>query len=215
MLRSLAMCVAFAVCCSRLCAEPVHVVCKPPVVERRTFDPSNPPKEMPPLKGDEAAVTASDFAVSAELSCRPVSETPAPGCVVAQVLVDSVNLTATLRITIWLPVDAPRALVEHEDGHRAISESFYADAERICREAAASVLGRTLRGTGATAAEARHNAIRTGAMNLSRQCVTAMQTPSAEVNSIFDRITDHGRRKIPVDEAVRRAMNEYRARTGS
>lgn len=203
---------AVLVCAAATGADgPVRIVRNAPTIERRTFDPARPPAEMPPLGPGEAAVTSADFAVTAEMSCRPVSERPSAGEVVARLRVESVSLTTSARITIWLPEGAPRALVEHEEGHRVISERFYADAERICRDAAAPIVGQVLAGKGASAAEAQREAIRIAAAELSRRCVSGIQAPAAEVNRIYDRITDHGRRSVPVDEAIRRAMEEYRS----
>ena len=47
---------------------------KPPTVEHKTFDPANPPKEMPELHGNELAVTTSQYdcvmGVSTEVTQR-------------------------------------------------------------------------------------------------------------------------------------------------
>lgn len=207
------VCVAILLCAAAVRADgPVRIVRNAPAIERRTFDPKRPPAEMPPLAPGEAAVTAADFAVTVEMSCRPASENRSGGRFVARLRVESVSLTTSVRITIWLPHGAPRALVEHEEGHRVTNERFYAEAERICRDAAAPVIGQVLTGEGASPTEARREAIRVAAAELSRRCASDMHAPSAEVNRIYDRITDHGRNSVPVDEAIRRAMDEYRAK---
>lgn len=194
--------------------EPVQVDRNPPTITRRTFDPSNRPPDMPRLEPGEAAVTNSAFSVASQFEVSILEENRLGGRTVSRVRIERVRVTLNLSITLWLPHDADRELMEHEEGHRLISEHFYRDAREIACELAARMIGQTRRGVGSTPDEARQAAIAQAIDSLSGDYMARTQRPGARVNARFDEITSHGRnQKITVRDAVRQAIEEYESQS--
>ncbi|HEY3198040.1 MAG TPA: hypothetical protein VGJ57_08500, partial [Nitrospirales bacterium] len=121
-------------------AEAVKITKTPVNVQYRTFDPRRPPKEMPQLKPPEAALCAAEFLSTAGLSGHAV-QTDATH---AKFTVDRAEVTLQLNVTIWLPQNPPRTIVEHEEGHRQIAEYFYENADAIAKRLAEPYLGKAI-----------------------------------------------------------------------
>ncbi len=68
----------------------------------------------------------------------------------AIVTVTGVTVNLQLDITIWVPTTATDHVIEHEQGHREISEHFYETADRLAAKIAAPYLGKTFEVSGAT-----------------------------------------------------------------
>ena len=104
----------------------------------RTFDPASPPPEMPPMTPGEAAVCDSNFVASANVSgnTHPTDATH------AGVSVTQVKVTLQLNVTIWTPADASPRVMEHENGHRQISEHYYETADKVVERIAATYLSK-------------------------------------------------------------------------
>ena len=190
----------------------VQVNKKPAVITRRTFDPRNPPPEMPPLSRNEAAVTHSAYGVGAQVQVVVLHEDKSGGGQVSsEMRIESVKVDTTLGVTVWLPKNASKPLTAHEEGHREISEMFYEEAEGIAREVARPYLGRTIRGTGRTPEAAREAAMTKAIGEINGKYMSRTQIPSSRVNELFDRITDHGRNaRVTVEEGIKRALEQYR-----
>src|SRR5437868_4542285 len=122
-------------------ADPIKINRQPPAVDHRKFDRNHPPSDMPPLEPEEAAVTKSVFEIATQFSVQVNGEQKRGNKTLAKVKVTSVTLDLSLKITIWVPNDAPKVIVDHEEGHRQISEYFYKDADKIARRIAQSYLG--------------------------------------------------------------------------
>jgi len=88
---------------------------------------------MPPLEPKEAAVTKSTFGIATEFSVQPVSEENRGGKTVTKVKVAGVTLNLSLKITVWLPTNASKTIIDHQEGPRQISEYLYKDADKIAR----------------------------------------------------------------------------------
>src|SRR4051812_27522087 len=99
----------------------VKVAANPATSKTRMFNPRNPPKDMPPLKPGEAAVTESKFACGVQVIVE-ISSTPGqkPTCTIT-----GIESTLRLDVIIWLPSDTTPKIRLHEDGHRQISELYY------------------------------------------------------------------------------------------
>jgi hypothetical protein len=191
--------------------DAVQVNRKEAQVTRRTFDPKMPPPEMPPLNKNEAAVTHSAYGVGAQVQVLVVGEERSAAQFVSEMTIESVKVDTTLAITVWVPRNASKALVAHEEGHREISEMFYEEAEAIAREIARPYVGRTLRGVGRSAEAAREAAMTKAIGEINGAYMARTQIPSSRVNELFDKITDHGRNgRISVDDAIKRAVEQYR-----
>ena len=124
-------------------ADGVKVNRPAPVVQHKTFDRKNPPKDMPPLEGEEAAVTKSIFGIESEFSILVEPAEKRGAKTINKVKIAGVNATLSLKITVWVPEDAAKVIVEHEEGHRQISEYFYKDAEKVARSIAGEYVGQT------------------------------------------------------------------------
>ena len=195
-----------------LAAQPadVTVTRQPPTIVRRTFDPSNPPKDMPPLLDNEAAVTHTVFGIQTELTYEPVQQPRKGDTVVVSIKIDSIAIKTTLQTIIFLPPNAPAALRSHEEGHRRISDSFYTDTATIARGVAQPYVGKTVTAEGKDLAAAKQAAVDRVMGEINNAYMQQTRTPTERVNDLFDQITDHGRKQISVDEAIKQAMEQYK-----
>jgi hypothetical protein len=189
-------------------AEPLTVKVQPASVQTRYFDPAAPPKQMPPLKPGEAAVTESDFSVQAQMQVtilrqRIDAET---GRCTATIRVDSVTVTTGLAITIWLPRGAADKLRAHEEGHQRISERFYRDAKAIAQRLARPRIGQTLTGQGADVHQAAQAAMSQSMDKLNGDWMKQISLAAQAVQERYDTLTDHGRNDLDEDQAIDKAM---------
>lgn len=177
----------------------------PPDVQTRTFDPKNPPPEMPPLREGEAAVTQSSFTCQTLIAATIIDQhRTSQGCT-ATVRVTSVKTTITLGVTIWLPTKGSKKLTAHEDGHRIIDEMFYEGAEAVARRLSTEMLGQRRVGKGADCDAAAQAAIKEAGDQLCGDYMVAVQRPASRVQELYDEITDHGRKRISEAAAIKQA----------
>jgi hypothetical protein len=188
-------------------AEGVKINRSAPAVEHRKFDRQHPPSDMPPLEPKEAAVTKSVFGIATQFSVQVMSEEKRGGKTVAKVKVTSVTVDLSLKITVWVPNDAPRVIIDHEEGHRQISEYFYKDAEKIARNIGQKYLGQVYEAEGSDAEAASRAALDKAINELSQKYMGETQNVSARANEVFDEITSHGRNQnISVEKAMKQSI---------
>jgi len=193
--------------CGLVAAEGVKVNRAAPVVEHRKFDRDHPPSDMPPLEPKEAAVTKSVFGIATQFSVQVISDEKRGGKTVAKVKVTSVTLDLSLKITVWVPTDAPKTIIDHEEGHRQISEYFYKDAEKIARNIAQKYVGQVYEAEGNDAESASRAALDKAISELSQKYMAETQNLSVRANEIFDEITQHSRnQRISVEKAVKESI---------
>jgi len=121
--------------------QPQVTIVKMPVnMGTRYFDPRRPPRERPPLRGPEEAVCASDFLSDASVG----GQAALTDATHAKVTINQIKVTLQLDITIWLPTKPQTWTVEHEEGHRQISEYYYKNADVIARRIAEPYLGKVI-----------------------------------------------------------------------
>jgi len=173
----------------------------PAAVSRKTFDPNRPPPEMPPLSGDEAAVTQSKFACGVKLDVEITQE----GDQKPTAKIAGVDATLKLDVIEWLPNNVSPKIRAHEDGHRQISEHYYAQAEQTARELAAKYVGKTLDIPSADE-KATQPIIQRAANEFCQEYLGKVEVPSQAAQETYDRITEHGRNKLIEKEAVKRAI---------
>src|ERR1700674_2525166 len=90
----------------------VPTVVKQPVhFASRTFDPGNPPADMPPLNSGENAECGSDFISNADLSGQTRQADPTHGTVT----VTRIKVELQLNITIWVPIGVTQQVIDHEE----------------------------------------------------------------------------------------------------
>jgi hypothetical protein len=182
---------------------PAILVTKEPVnFAMRTFDPAAPPPEMPPLSPGELAVCDSDFTSSASLRAEshPVDGTH------AMLSITGVNVTLQASITIWTPAGASAHVVEHEQGHRQISEYYYKTADKLAQEIAESYVGRQVPISGGDLNGEANAALRELAAEFTAEYGKRLDPDPAQ--ELYDSITDHSRNQTPVDEAVSIALKD-------
>jgi hypothetical protein len=190
----------------RLDAEslPDGVVIKvdPPKITRRTFDPQNPPKDMPKLTPPEVGSCVYSFGCTTEVVMRGTRGKPAR--------LSGVEVATRLTITLWTPLGGPAKILNHEEGHRAICEIYYEGADLIARELARREIGRKLSAAirDKEAAEAELKRIQ-DALIATFMRETASRCDFAQAR--FDAITDHSMNPIDVGEAMTMALEEERA----
>lgn len=193
-------------------ARGVSVEKTPVEVVRRTFDPGNPPKDMPPLGRRADAVTQIRFGCSTNARYQTISRTRAPsgrsGCTATARIID-LDVRLTLEITIWIPRRARRRLIEHEEGHRIIGERVYETAERSAREEGRKWVGRVVKGAAGTCAAAANAAVSEASRQLCKDYLDATSGRSSRVGERYDTLTDHGRRFPPtVNAAIAQAFED-------
>lgn len=176
------------------------------VIEHKTFNPKNPPAEMPKLSGNEAAVTQSFFGADSKVGGTMVDSFPTSEGYEASVRVDTVQMTLRMRVTVWLPSNSNEKIRKHEEGHRKISEHFYADAAQIARSKAEPLMGQIITGTGSSPEKAVSDALRKAANRLGHEYLGATDTPCGEAQKRYDQITEHGTNAVNEDRAMKQAI---------
>jgi hypothetical protein len=192
---------------SLFAADAVKVNKAPPAIEHKKFNRDHPPADMPPLEPGEAAVTKSIFGIATETAIQVVSEQHRNGNKVAKVKIAEVTLNLTLGITVWLPNDAPRTIIDHEEGHRQLNEYFYKDAEKIAREIGQKYVGQTYEAQGADVEAAGKAAVEKAINEISQKYMAQTQNLSARANEIYDELTNHSRNQnISVEKAMKQSI---------
>lgn len=185
----------------------VEIVKMPAQVGTRYFDPKRPPRDRPPLTGPEEAVCAGDFLSDASVGAQAV-RTDATH---AKATINRIKVTLQLDMTIWLPNNPQKWTVEHEEGHRQISEYYYRNAEVVARRVAEPYIGKTIEISGPDLRRALSAAVGKIAEEITKEY--NRQMPVETTQDRYDQITEHSRKEIPVPDAVAQALKEtYPAR---
>ena len=188
-------------------AEGVKVNRAASEVEHKRFDRKNPPTDMPALEPGEAAVTRSVFGIASEAEIQSVSEENRAGKTVAKIKFTEIIINLSLKNTIWLPKDAAKTIVDHEEGHRQVTEYFYKDAEKIAREIAQKYIARTYEAEGSDVSAAGTAAMNKAINEMTQTYMEQTQSLSVRANQIFDELTNHSRNQnISVERAVKQSI---------
>ena len=177
------------------------IIIKEPVnFTSRTFDPASPSADMPPLPPGENAECDSDFASNASVG----GQTRRTDAAHATVTITQIKVTLWLKITIWVPTDVSQHVIEHEEGHRQISEYYYQTADKIAERIAATYMGKQIDVTGT---------------DLNAESSKALQQIGAEITAeynkelnpqptqlLYDSITDHSRNGVVAKDAAAHAL---------
>jgi len=169
--------------------------------ENRTFDPASPPPEMPPMVPGEAAVCDSNFVASANVS----GDTHRTDATHANVTVTQVKVTLQLNITIWTPAEVSAHVMEHENGHRQISEHYYETADKVAERIAAAYLGRQTEISGADLDAESDKLLQQMAAEITAEYGKELNPDPTQ--ELYDTITDHSRNDVSVQDAVAHAIN--------
>jgi hypothetical protein len=174
----------------------------PAIVTNRTFDPTAPPPEMPPLTEGELAVCDSNFTANAVVS----GETRKSDATHASMTITGVKVTLGLTVNVWTPPGASDHVVEHEDGHRQISEYYYKTADQVAARIAARYIGKQVPVSGADLnAEITKTLEQMGA-EITAEYDKELNPEAAQLR--YDAITDHSRNDVSAKDAVAQAIRE-------
>jgi len=173
---------------------------QPIVLATHTFDPASPPPDMPPLGSGENAECDSDFRSSASVrgESRPTDATH------ATVTITHVTLTLQLHINIWVPAGVTQRVIEHEDGHRQISEFYYQTADKLAERIASTYLGKQVEITGTDLDAASNKMLQEMAADITEEYNKELNPGPTQL--LYDAITDHGRNEVVVKDAVSHAL---------
>jgi hypothetical protein len=167
----------------------------------RTFDPANPPPDMPPMTPGEAAVCDSNFVAAANVS----GNMHAKDATHADVTVTRVKITLQLNITVWTPAEVSPRVMEHENGHRQISEHFYETADKVAEQIGAMYLDRQIEVSGADLNAETGKQLHQMAAEITAEYGKELNPDPAQ--ELYDTITDHSRNDVSVQDAVTHAIN--------
>jgi hypothetical protein len=179
----------------------VPVINKEPVsYATRTFDPAAPPSDMPPLRPGDYAQCDSNFVSDARIT----GQTRRKDSDHATVTISQVHVTLKLNITVWLPGDASQQVVDHEQGHRQISEFYYQNTENLAQRISANYIGRQIEVSGADLNAEADKELQNIASEITAEYSRQLNTEPTQL--LFDSITDHGRNGVDSKEAVDHAL---------
>jgi hypothetical protein len=155
---------------------------------------------MPPLASHETAECDSNFL--SDVSVR--GETRKTDATHGILTVTRVKVTLQLRINLWLPTEASRHLVDHEEGHRQISERTYQTADTLAERIAAPYIGKQVEITGADLDADSRQTLHQLAIEITDEYNKELNPDSPQL--LFDSITDHGRNGVVASDAVDHAL---------
>jgi hypothetical protein len=173
---------------------------QPARIASRTFDPASPPADMPPMASGEAAQCDSDFGALVTVGGQP-RRTDATH---ATLTVAQIKVLLSLNVTIWTPPDAAQRIVEHEDGHRQISEYYYQNAEKVAEHIAEEYSGKQVFLEGSDLEAEANKALRQVAADITEEY--KKQIDPSRTQLLYDDITDHSRNDVVVKDAVEHAI---------
>jgi hypothetical protein len=192
----------WALSCNRPLKEtPAVIINKHPVnFARRTFDPTNPPSDMPPLTQGENAACDSDFLSNASVA----GETRHTDATHATVTVTDIKMNLQLNITIWVPNDVTEHVTEHEQGHRQISEYYYQTADKLAEQIAKPYLGKQVDIAGTDLQAASNKFLQQTAAAITADYNRELNPGPTQL--LYDSITDHSRNEVVVKDAIAHAI---------
>ena len=176
------------------------IVKEPDVFVTRTFDPAAPPSEMPAATPGENAACDSEFLSSAKVS----GETQQTDATHATLVVTQVNVTLQLNITVWVPNGVSQHVVEHEEGHRQISEYYYQTADKVAERIAAIYMGKQIEISGTDLNAESNSELQKMATEITDQYKKELNPEPSQL--LYDTITDHSRNEVVVKDAVTAAI---------
>ena len=183
-------------------AEAPTITKQPINFASRTFDAENPPPDMPQLAPGELAVCDSNFLSNANVG-GDAHETDSTHAIVT---VTSVNVNLQLNVTIWVPADVSQHVVEHEQGHREISEHFYRDADKLAAKIAAPYLGKKFEISGTDLQSELSKALQKMGSEITEEYSRELNPNPTQLR--YDAITDHSRNDVSAKDAVAQALSE-------
>jgi hypothetical protein len=180
---------------------PVVTINKQPFTfASHTFDPAAPPTDMPPLAPGESAECDSNFMSNASVR----GETRRTDATHATVTITQVKMMLQLNINIWLPTRATQNLIEHEEGHRQISEYSYQTADKLAERIAAGYIGKQVEISGTDLDAESSKTLQQLAAKITDEYNKELSPGPTQL--LYDSITDHSRNGVVAKDAVDHAL---------
>lgn len=183
-------------------AASVQVRVNTPVVAYYTFPPGRPPPEAKELSGMEAGLCYTELSTEIRIGV----EYPRFSIKKPVMTVTSIQFVVGARITIWVEEGSKPEILDHENGHRTISEHYYQQAHPLARKVGEKAVGRKLplngKPTDASVAAATEGL----RAELLKEFEMQIDQRNRFAQAAFDLITDHSRNNVPNNEAVARAI---------
>ena len=180
---------------------PVPTIDKQPVAfANRTFDPASPPTDMPLLAPGENAECDSDFLSNASVR----GESRQTDATHATITITQIKVPLQLNINIWVPTGATQHVIEHEEGHRQVSEYYYQTADKLAERIAAAYMGKQVEITGPDLGAESRKMLQQTANEMADEY--AKQLDPGPTQLLYDSITDHSRNEVVVKDAVAHAL---------
>ncbi len=167
-----------------------------------TFDPSAPPADMPPLAAWEEAECDSNFVSNANVKGRTEMVDGTHGVVT----VTDVKVTLQLAINIWVAEGAAKRVIEHEQGHRRISEHYYETADKVAEQIAATYLNKQISARGGDLNAEVNNLLQQMGAEITAEYSQRLNPNLAQ--NRYDDMTDHGRNGVSASEAVAQVFRD-------
>jgi hypothetical protein len=181
-------------------AAAIQVTKGPVAFASHTFDPAAPPPEMPPLSPGETAQCDSNYLSRASVGGQPRPIDSAH----ATVTITRVKMNLELEINIWIPNGASQVVVDHEDGHRQISEHYYQTADKLAEQIASTYIGKQIDITGSDLDAETAKALLQAANDITAEYNKRLNANSTQL--LYDDITDHARNGVDPKDAVDHAL---------
>ena len=180
---------------------PEPAIIKQPVnFANRSFDPANPPPDMPPLNPGENAECTSDFISNANLA----GQTRRADATHGTITVTRITVGLQLNIIIWVPAGVTQHVIDHEEGHRQISEYYYQTADKLAERVAANYMGKEVEITGTDLNAESMKALKQMAIEITDEYDRELNTEPTQL--LYDTITDHSRNDVVAQDAVDHAL---------
>ena len=177
---------------------------QPVTFASRTFDPTAPPADMPPLASGEDAECDSDFQSHATVD----GESQQVDSTHATVTITQIKMTLQLNVTIWVPAGVAPHVIEHEEGHRRISEYYYQTADQLAARIAATYMGKQVEISGTDLNAESSNILLKIATEITDEY--AKELSPGPTQQLYDSITDHSRNEVVATDAVTAAIRNIK-----
>jgi hypothetical protein len=113
-------------------------------------------------------------------------------------------VTLQLNVTIWVPASVTQHVIEHEQGHRQISEYYYRTGGELAQRIAATYMGRQVEVTGTDLGAESNKLFQQVATEITDEYNKELSPGPTQL--LYDSITDHGRNEVVVKDAVAAAV---------
>ncbi len=176
---------------------PAPTISKQPVTfATRTFDPTAPPADMPPLSPGEEAECVSNFQSEATVG----GQSRRSDATHAIVTITQIKVALALDITIWVPGGVTSHVIDHEQGHRQISEYYYQTADQVAERVAAPYMGKEVEIAGTDLQAEFNKLLQQMGAEITDEYSKELNPDPAQLR--YDFITDHSRSDVVAGDAV-------------